>query len=361
MSMLKAGRAIRTILLCTGLAMALFACGGKQGAEQNTEKQSGKNTEQSGEKETEKQEGKEASFTVGFDQEFPPMGFVDSKGGYTGYDLELAEEVAKRLNKKFVPKPINWDAKDLELNSGNIDCIWNGFTMEDREDKYTFVGPYMANKQVFVVKEEGIQSVSDLKGKTVEVQKDSSGLTALNRDENKSLKDSFSSLVEVGDYQSAMMDLETGACDAVCMDSVVAEYQIKSTKKPFRILKDSLSEEKYGIGFKKGNTALSDAVKKTLLEMKKDGTVDKITEKWFGTKEWRDWGSAFPFSLSPSFFPCPLVFLLRSGGCIRIPFYRVSRRAISPLCGERLSCSSFFSCTMDPIIFSKLIYIPDIA
>ena len=82
-----------------------------------------------------------------------------------------------------------------------------------------------------------------------------------------------------------MMDLETGACDAVCMDSVVAEYQIKSTKKPFRILKDSLSEEKYGIGFKKGNTALSDAVKKTLLEMKKDGTVDKITEKWFGTKD----------------------------------------------------------------------------
>ena len=285
MSMLKAGRAIRTILLCTGLARALFACGGKQGAEKSTEKQSGKNTEQSGEKETEKQEGEETSFTVGFDQEFPPMGFVDSKGGYTGYDLELAEEVAKRLNKKFVPKPINWDAKDLELNSGNIDCIWSGFTMEDREDKYTFVGPYMANKQVFVVKEEGIQSVSDLKGKTVEVQKDSSGLTALNRDENKSLKDSFSSLVEVGDYQSAMMDLETGACDAVCMDSVVTEYQIKSTKKPFQILKDSLSEEKYGIGFKKGNTALSDAVKKTLLEMKEDGTVDKITEKWFGTKD----------------------------------------------------------------------------
>ena len=152
MSMLKAGRAIRTILLCTGLAMALFACGAKQSAEQNTEKQAGKNTEQSGEQGTEKQEGKETSFTVGFDQEFPPMGFVDSKGGYTGYDLELAEEVAKRLNKKFVPKPINWDAKDLELNSGNIDCIWNGFTMEDREDKYTFVGPYMANKQVFVVK-----------------------------------------------------------------------------------------------------------------------------------------------------------------------------------------------------------------
>lgn len=157
-------------------------------------------------------EGEEAktgkTFTVGFDQEFPPMGFVDKDGSYTGYDLALAKEVAKRLNFTFVPKPINWDAKDLELNSGNIDCIWNGFTMEDREDKYTFVGPYMANRQVFVVGESSnIKNLSDLKGKTVEVQKDSSGLNALSREENKAMKDGFASLVEVGDYQTAMMDL----------------------------------------------------------------------------------------------------------------------------------------------------------
>ena len=214
------------------------------------------------------------------------MGFVDKDGSYTGYDLALAKEVAKRLNFTFVPKPINWDAKDLELNSGNIDCIWNGFTMEDREDKYTFVGPYMANRQVFVVGESSkIKNLSDLKGKTVEVQKDSSGLNALNREENKAMKDGFVSLVEVGDYQTAMMDLESGACDAICMDSVVAEYQIKSSKKPFAILKDSLSEEKYGIGFKKGNTELADQVYKTLMEMKEDGTVDQITEKWFGSKD----------------------------------------------------------------------------
>ena len=241
--------------------LALTACGGKK-AEQAS------------------------SFTVGFDQEFPPMGFVAEDGSYTGYDLELAEEVAKRLNLKFVAKPINWDGKDLELNSGNIDCIWNGFSMNGREENYTFVGPYMANKQVFVVKaDSNISTLSDLAGKTVEVQKDSSGLEALSREENKSLKDSFSSLVEVGDYQSAMMDLETGACDAICMDSVVAEYQIKTANKPFVLLKDTLSAEEYGIGFKKGNTELAEKVKKTLLEMKADGTVDKITEKWFGSKD----------------------------------------------------------------------------
>lgn len=269
----------RYFLLFSLLGSLLVACSGASSAKTDAANQA--RSEGEGE---EAKTGK--TFTVGFDQEFPPMGFVDQDGSYTGYDLALAKEVAKRLNFTFVPKPINWDAKDLELNSGNIDCIWNGFTMEDREDKYTFVGPYMANRQVFVVAESSkIKTLSDLKGKTVEVQKDSSGLNALNREENKAMKDGFASLVEVGDYQTAMMDLESGACDAICMDSVVAEYQIKRSKKPFAILKDSLSEEKYGIGFKKGNTELADQVYKTLMEMKEDGTVDQITEKWFGSKD----------------------------------------------------------------------------
>lgn len=269
----------RYFLLFSLLGSLLVACSGASSAKTDAASQA-----QSGGTGEESKTGK--TFTVGFDQEFPPMGFVDQDGSYTGYDLALAKEVAKRLNFTFVPKPINWDAKDLELNSGNIDCIWNGFTMEDREDKYTFVGPYMANRQVFVVAESSkIKNLSDLKGKTVEVQKDSSGLNALNREENKAMKDGFASLVEVGDYQTAMMDLESGACDAICMDSVVAEYQIKRSKKPFAILKDSLSKEKYGIGFKKGNTELADQVYKTLMAMKEDGTVDQITEKWFGSKD----------------------------------------------------------------------------
>ena len=272
-------KGFRYFLLFSLLGSLLVACSGTSSAKTDAASQA-----QSGGTGEESKTGK--TFTVGFAQEFPPMGFVDQDGSYTGYDLALAKEVAKRLNFTFVPKPINWDAKDLELNSGNIDCIWNGFTMEDREDKYTFVGPYMANRQVFVVAESSkIKNLSDLKGKTVEVQKDSSGLNALNREENKAMKDGFASLVEVGDYQTAMMDLESGACDAICMDSVVAEYQIKSSKKPFAILKDSLSEEKYGIGFKKGNTELADQVYKTLMAMKEDGTVDQITEKWFGSKD----------------------------------------------------------------------------
>lgn len=221
-------------------------------------------------------------FTVGFDQEFPPMGFVGDDGQFTGFDLDLAKEVASRLGLEFVPQPINWDAKDMELESGNIDCIWNGFTMQGREDAYTWVGPYMANNQVFVVNADSdIASKADLAGKAVEVQKDSSGLAALQDD--AALSASFGSMTEVADYNTALMDLESGACDAVCMDSIVAGYQIKSSGKDMKILDDTLSAEEYGIGFKKGEDELAKAVYDTLMEMKDDGTVAKISNDWFGS------------------------------------------------------------------------------
>lgn len=221
-------------------------------------------------------------FTVGFDQEFPPMGFVGDDGEFTGFDLDLAKEVASRLGLEFVPQPINWDAKDMELDSGNIDCIWNGFTMQGREDAYTWVGPYMANNQVFVVNADSdIASKVDLAGKAVEVQKDSSGLAALQDDAE--LSASFGSMTEVADYNTALMDLESGACDAVCMDSIVAGYQIKSFGKDMKILVDTLSAEEYGIGFKKGEDELAKAVYDTLMEMKDDGTVAKISNDWFGS------------------------------------------------------------------------------
>lgn len=221
-------------------------------------------------------------FTVGFDQEFPPMGFVGDDGQFTGFDLDLAKEVASRLGLEFVPQPINWDAKDMELDSGNIDCIWNGFTMQGREDAYTWVGPYMANNQVFVVTADSdIASKADLAGKAIEVQKDSSGLSALQGEAE--LSASFGSMTEVADYNTALMDLESGACDAVCMDSIVAGYQIKSSGKDMKILDDTLAAEEYGIGFKKGEDELAKAVHDTLMEMKDDGTVAKISNDWFGS------------------------------------------------------------------------------
>lgn len=220
-------------------------------------------------------------FIVGFDQEFPPMGFMGDNGEYTGFDLELAQEVAKRLGLEYQPQPIIWDTKDMELDSGNIDCIWNGFTMTGRESDYEWTEAYMANSQVFVVAaDSGIASMDDLKGKVVECQADSSALAALN--ENPDLTATFKQLLTTADYNSAFMDLEQGAVDAIAMDVIVAGYQIQQRNADFVILEDHLSAEEYGVGFKKGNTELRDKVQKTLEEMAQDGTLKAISEKWFG-------------------------------------------------------------------------------
>ncbi len=218
---------------------------------------------------------------VGFDQDFPPMGFLGDNGEYTGFDLELAQEVAKRLGLEYQAQPIAWDAKDMELESGNIDCIWNGFTMTGREDDYTWTEAYMANTQVFVVRNDsGIEGKDGLAGKVVECQADSSAEAALKEDPD--LTSTFGQLLTTADYNTAFMDLEQGSVDAIAMDVIVAGYQIKQRNADFTILDDSLSAEEYGVGFKKGNTELRDKVQATLEDMAKDGTMKEISEKWFG-------------------------------------------------------------------------------
>ena len=224
----------------------------------------------------------ENTFIVGFDAEFPPYGYKDDSGNYTGFDLDLAKEVCERNNWTFKAQPIDWDAKDAELDSGSIDCIWNGFTINGRENDYTWSDPYIDNKQVVVVKSDsGIKSLDDLAGKTVETQKDSSALAALQGD-NKTLADTFGSLTEVADYNTAFMDLESGACEAVAIDIGVAQYQVSSKDNPddYTILNDTISSEQYGVGFKLGNDDLKDQVQKTLDEMFEDGTVAKIAQNY---------------------------------------------------------------------------------
>ena len=209
------------------------------------------------------------------------MWFMGDDGEYTGFDLELAQEAAKRLGLEYKPQPIAWDAKDMELESGNIGCIWNGFTMTGREDGYTWSEPYMENSQVFVVAgDSGIKSQADLAGKVVECQVDSSAEAALK--EVPDLTATFAQLLTTADYNTAFMDLEQGAVDAIAMDVVVAGYQISQRNADFVILEDSLAAEEYAIGFKKGNTELKDKVQGALEEMAADGTLKTISEKWFG-------------------------------------------------------------------------------
>lgn len=227
----------------------------------------------------------EDTFVVGFDAEFPPYGYKDESGEYVGYDLDLAQEVCDRNGWELVKQPIDWDSKDMELSSGNIDCIWNGFTINGREDLYTWSKAYIDNSQVVIVRNDSdIEKLSDLKDKIVIVQADSSALAAFTgedaSDENKDLCASFKELQQVGDYNSAFLNLEAGAADAICMDIGVANFQVEKRGNLFRLLEEQVSSEQYGIGFNLGNTELRDSVQASLDEMLDDGTYDKITEKW---------------------------------------------------------------------------------
>ena len=231
------------------------------------------------------EENNDDTFVVGFDAEFPPYGYRDANGEYVGFDLDLAQEVCNRNGWKLVKQPIDWDTKDMELNSGIIDCIWNGFTMDGREDSYTFSEPYIDNSQVVVVKKDSnIKKLSDLAGKHMIVQADSSALAAFTgedtTDKNKALAASFASLQQVPDYNTAFMNLEAGAADAICLDLGVASYEVSNRGDKFRVLDEHVSSEKYAVGFKKGNTELRDKVQASLNEMAADGTLDKIGDKW---------------------------------------------------------------------------------
>ena len=224
------------------------------------------------------------TLVVGFDAEYPPYGYMDENGEYTGFDLELAQAVCDLEGWELEKKPISWDSKDQELESGSIDCIWNGFTMNGREDDYTFSVPYVDNSQVIVVAEDsGIETLEDLAGKSVGVQAASAALELLHTEEEggqKELADTFGSLNEFADYNTAFTELQAGALDALAIDVGVANYQLKSRGEGFMMLDETLNTEQYAIGFKKGNDELCEIVNADLQKLTDDGTVAELAEKY---------------------------------------------------------------------------------
>lgn len=274
---MKRATGFAAVLIAAAMVFTMAGCGSSKDADTSAKKET--KTEDSKDK-----ENSDKQFIVGFDAEYPPYGYKDDNGEYVGFDLDLAQEVCARNGWELVKQPIDWDSKDMELNSGSIDCIWNGFTMTGREDDYTWSKPYVDNSIVVVVKEgSGIEKKEDLAGKVVAVQADSSGLAALtdeeDNEENLKLAASFSDLQQVADYNTAFMNLEAGAVDAIVVDIGVADYQLES-RTGFAMLDDKIRTEQYAVGFKLGNEELRDQVQSTLDEMVKDGTFDDIAKKW---------------------------------------------------------------------------------
>lgn len=222
------------------------------------------------------------TFTVGFDAEYPPFGYMNDDGEYVGFDLDIAQLVCDNLGYELVKKPINWDSKDAELNSGTIDCIWNGFTINGREDDYCWSAPYLNNEQVIVVAaDSGIESLADLAGKNVVVQAASAALDALNSEDNAELTASFASLTENPDYNTAFMNIDAGAADAVAVDIGVAKYQLAQREEgKYVILSEAIQSEQYGIGFKLGNDELKDAVWAEVVKLYEEGKIQELAEKY---------------------------------------------------------------------------------
>lgn len=221
------------------------------------------------------------TFILGLDDSFPPMGFRNEDNEIVGFDIDVAKEVSKRLGVELILQPISWTAKEQELNSYNIDCIWNGMSVnEERKEKMSLSDSYLKNNMSFVVKKDDvIESINDLKGKKVGVQ---SGSTAEEILKKAQIYGELDEVVSYTENITAFMDLEINQIDAVFLDNVVANYYIASNDKPYKVLEETLADEEYAIGFRKQDVELCSKVNEILKEMKKDGTLGQISKKWFG-------------------------------------------------------------------------------
>lgn len=218
---------------------------------------------------------------LGLDATFKPMGYTDENDEIVGFDIDLAKEVCKRLDIELETYGVNWDTKEVDLDAGTIDCIWNGLSVSDERKKVMLMSdPYMENEMVFVVNEGSeIKTMDDLKGKKIAVQNGSTAQEILLASEIAA----DITVAELATNVEALTNLEMDMCDAVFLDSVVANYEITTAEKPFTVLEEGLSPEQYAIGFRLGDQALCEKIVETLKEMKADGTIEKISTEWFGS------------------------------------------------------------------------------
>ena len=221
---------------------------------------------------------------IGFDNTFVPMGFLDEDENIVGFDIDLAKEVFSRLDKEVEFQTIDWSMKETELNNGNVDALWNGYSLSpEREKVVSYTDSYLQNKQIIVtMADSGVNSKADLAGKEVGTQRESTAQAAIEKDTEfmGTLKDGRPVLYDT--YDKALRDLEIGRTSAVAGDEVLIRYYIgQKGEDKYKVLEENFGLEDYVVAFAKENTELRDQVNDTLNEMKEDGTFDEIYNKWF--------------------------------------------------------------------------------
>ncbi|NLI88902.1 MAG: amino acid ABC transporter substrate-binding protein [Epulopiscium sp.] len=218
---------------------------------------------------------------VGLDDSFPPMGFRDDNNEIVGFDIDLANEVGKILGVEVELKPVVWETVAMSLNNGDIDMIWNGYTIsEARKKEVLFSEPYLTNQQIIVVgPDSDIEGKADLAGKTVALQAGSTSQDALEKD-----VEVFESIEDVRKFENnvdALLDLKVGRVDAVIVDSVVGRYYTSLHPEDYFVVDDSFMDEFYGIGMRKEDKSFADAINQALEELRENGTAGEISKKWF--------------------------------------------------------------------------------
>ncbi|WP_236895305.1 MULTISPECIES: amino acid ABC transporter substrate-binding protein [Clostridium] len=261
---------LTVVAIIATLGVSLVACGG--------------NANKSSESKAAKSALDKDELVIGLDDTFVPMGFKNENGEIVGFDVDLANAVGKKLNKKVKFQSIDWSMKETELNNGNIDLIWNGYSITDeRKEKVEFSKPYLSNTQVIVtLADSNIKSKNDLAGKKVGAQNGSTAVDAVEAAGDIEKSFDGGKLVTFEDNNAALMDLEAKRLDAIVVDEILARYYMKARgEEKYKILTDNFGSEKYGVGIKKGDTKFVEAFNKALDEVISDGTAADISKKWF--------------------------------------------------------------------------------
>ena len=225
-------------------------------------------------------------FTLGLDADFAPMGFTDDNGEIVGFDIDLAKAVGEKMGVDVEVKPIDWDSKDMELSSGKIDVIWNGFSITDeRRQEVLFSNPYLSTKQSIVVKKgSDITKKADLAGKKIALQDGSTSEDALKADTATYESVGDDNISRFKENSQVLMEVDSGRADAAVIDEVFVRYYLQKENllDKYTVLEEGFDEEDYGVGGRKGYYALMEAINKALDECKADGTTSEISQKWFG-------------------------------------------------------------------------------
>lgn len=231
------------------------------------------------------EEIKERGYIImGLDDTFAPLGFRDESNEIVGFDVDLAKELFESTGIELRFQPIDWAMKETELNTGNIDMIWNGYTItEERKEKVNFSIPYLSNRQVIItLNNSEINRIRDLEGKVLATQSSSSSYYAITESEEVMSLVSKDDIILFETYNEAFIDLKTKRVSAIVADEILARYYMSLNKETeYKVLDEDLGREEYGIGVRKESINLLELINKLLNEMKQDKKAAEISIKWF--------------------------------------------------------------------------------